>query len=145
MQVKEDQTFQVKHRYNATPDLIFNAWIRPSMIRKWLFVGPTSVIIDTNINLEINGQFSIMELDRSNGEYIDHSGEYQLIERPNRLAFTLSVSKHFDGETFVMIDIKPVNDGCELTFTQTGVSPDKTKASWEKMLDQLDRAIVNPF
>lgn len=71
------------------------------------------------------------------GEDIDHFGEYQQIERPNCLVFTLEVPWHFPGVTRVSVEISPVPGGCVMRFTQTGVKPEVTEGSWREMFTTL--------
>lgn len=129
--------------YNASPEAVFDAWTHPGLVRKWLFVGPTSEIVAIDLDLRINGKFSILEFEKSNQENIDHFGSYVEIERPHKLVFTLSVPKHFPGETKLTIEIASKNEGSELKLTQTGVSREVTEKSWLTMLEQLALAIEN--
>ena len=138
---KIKEPVEVHAAYDVAPEVIFDAWIIPALIRKWLFVGPTSEIVNVVSDLKTGGEFSILELERTNKEYSDHFGRYQLIDRPTQLVFTLSVPKHFSGETTVRIDIKKTASGCELTLTQTGVSKNKTARSWKDMLKQLKKVV----
>ena len=123
--------------YDVPPEVIFDAWINPEIMRKWLFIGPTSEIANIELNAQEEGQFSIIEFDKSSGEYLDHFGIYKEIEAPLQLVFTLSVPKHFPGETTVTIHIFPTLNGCELKLTQTGVPKDITESSWVNMLHAL--------
>lgn len=141
MSVKDPGPVHVRHFYRISPEFIFDAWLKPEIISKWLFVGPSSEITGIAMNPVVKGNFSILEFERSNGDYIDHYGEYLEIARPNRLVFTLSVPKHFPGVTCVTIQIKSKITGCELILIQTGVSPDKTESQWGEMLQQLDKVI----
>jgi uncharacterized protein YndB with AHSA1/START domain len=127
----------------AQPEIVFDAWVKPELIRKWLFVGPTSEIISIEIDLKTQGKFSILELEKSNNEYIDHYGKYIEIDRPKKLAFTLSVPKHFPGETNVSVEIVATPEGSELRLTQVGVSKDVTEKSWNKMFAQLSLVLEN--
>ncbi len=131
----------VSCHYDVSPEIIFDAWTRPELISKWLFVGPTSEITNIEMDMQVEGKFSILELERKNGEYIDHFGVYKEIEQPLRLAFTLSVPKHFTGETIVTIHIFPTLNGCELKLTQEGVSKEITEKNWLEMLHQLKHAV----
>ena len=133
----------LSYRFLAPAEIVFNAWINEELIRKWLFIGPTSEIVNVKIDLKLHGKFSILEPEKSNNEYIDHYGEYLEINKPNKLVFTLCVPKHFPGETKVHIEISKRNPGCELKLLQTGVPKDVTEESWEKMLEQLKLTLEN--
>ena len=130
-------------QYNVSPEIIFDAWIKPDIVRKWLFAGSASEIVKVDINPIAGGNFSILEWDRGNREYIDHYGKYAEIIRPHRLVFTLEVPKHFSDITQVTIEIEPIENGCELKLTQIGVSKDKTEKSWKDMLQQLKLVVEN--
>src|SRR4029078_1325087 len=129
--------------YLASPEIVFDAWINADLIHKWMFVGPTSEIVNVDIDLKVQGKFSILELEKSNNEYIDHYGQYVEINRPHKLVFTLFVPKHFSGESVVTIEISKTESGSELKLLQTGVSKDVTEDSWRKMLGQLKLTLEN--
>jgi len=133
----------LSYNFLAPPENVFDAWVNEELIHKWLFVGPTSEIINVKIDLKVHGKFSILELEKSNNEYIDHYGEYLEISKPGKLVFTLCVPKHFRGETRVAIEISKKNTGCELKLLQTGVPKEVTEESWKKMLEQLKLTLEN--
>jgi len=135
------QPAQVRHGYKFCPEIIFDAWIDPEMISKWLFAGPTSKLINIDIDAHEGGHFSMLELEKKTGEQIDHYGDYKKLDRPHRLEFTLSVPKHFQGETDVIISIVPQPGGCYLDLTQTGVPPLTTEKNWRAMLEKLDNVL----
>ena len=41
----------------APPEAVFDAWVKPELIRKWLFVGPTSEIVNVVADLNIHVNF----------------------------------------------------------------------------------------
>jgi uncharacterized protein YndB with AHSA1/START domain len=125
------------HFDNVTTEDLFDAWVKPEIMRKWLFIGPNSEITKIECDLRINGKFSILELEKSSGEYIDHFGKYLEINRPLQLVFTLSVPKHFPGETIVTIHIFPTLNGSELKLNQAGVSKEKAEKNWQEMFQKL--------
>ena len=131
----------VRHGFTFCPEIIFDAFIDPEMIRKWLFVGPTSTIVKVDIDAREGGAFSILEQENTSGDEIDHYGKYQKVNRPGELVFTLSAPKHFPGETVVRIHITTQPGGCLLELTQTGVPPKTTEQSWRNMLEKLDNVL----
>jgi uncharacterized protein YndB with AHSA1/START domain len=137
------ENVSLSFNFLAPPEIVFDAWVNEDLIHKWLFVGPTSEIINVMIDLRVNGKFSILELEKSNNEHIDHYGEYLEISKPNKLAFTLSVPKHFPDKTNVVIKIMPEESGCKLTLIETGMSVNLTQESWKKMLEQLKLTLEN--
>ncbi len=109
---------------------MFDAWLTPAIIRRWLFASASNEIREVKTDPRVGGAFSILE--RSEGQDIDHFAAYQQIERPNSLVFTLEVPWHFPGVTRVSVDIAPTPDGCVMRFTQTGVKRDVTEGAGAK-------------
>lgn len=55
--------------------------------------------------------------ERTNKEYVAE-GEYLEIDRPRRLVFTFRMPQFSDSEDRVVVEIAPLEEGCELTLTQ---------------------------
>jgi uncharacterized protein YndB with AHSA1/START domain len=108
---------QLSRSFTASPETVFDAWLNPSQIRRWMFVSGTNEIVEVKSDCRVGGQFSILE--RNQGEMIDHYGIYREINRPHRLAFTLEVPRHFPGVTCITIEITRQNSGSLMAFTQT--------------------------
>jgi len=132
---------RVTRRYPASPEQVFDAWLDPAMIGKWMF-GPAlreEEVVRISLDPRVGGSFSFVV--RRQGQEIDHVGEYLEIDRPRRLAFTWGVADE-EGSSRVIIDIVPLENGCELTLTHQ-LHPDwadyadRTEAAWTKMLDVL--------
>ena len=130
---------RVTRPFAATRERVFDAWLEPDLVGRWLFAGPESGAAIVQIDPRPGGRFSILE--RAGGEDVDHVGEYEAIERPGRLVFTLEVPRHFAGVATVAIDIAGVEGGCELTLIQTGAAADGTEPGWRRMLDALARVV----
>src|ERR1041385_6388437 len=128
---------QLSCRFDATAEMIFDAWINPAVMRQWLFVGPGSEIVKVETDVREGGAFSILE--HNDGEEIDHFGQYVRIDRPSVLAFTLEAPKHFPGVTEVRIGLAPAEGGCQMQFEQTGVAREVTEESWRAMFRTLRR------
>lgn len=126
---------QVIQYFNAPPATVFNAWLDEGIIKQWLFKSNSNEITQVTIDARVGGRFSILE--KAGNEYIDHFGNYLMMEPPLQLAFTLQVPHHFTGVTRVLISIEPNNTGCILTFLQTGVAPEVTERHWQQMLQRL--------
>jgi uncharacterized protein YndB with AHSA1/START domain len=129
---------RVTHRFDASAERVFDAWLDPKTAGRWLFATATGQMVRVEIDARIGGQFIIVE--RRNGEDVEHRGEYLDIDRPRRLVFTFGVPKYSSETTRVSVDIVPRDTGCELTLTHEGVLPDyveRTSAGWTEILGRL--------
>jgi len=132
----------VTHRFTASAERVFDAWLDPVKAGKWLFSTPTGTMVKVEIDARVGGKFLV--IDRRDGVDVDHVGEYVEIDRPRRLVFKFIVPKYTDLWTTVAIDIVALDGGCELTLTHEGVLTeytDRTKDGWTMMLDGLDEAL----
>jgi uncharacterized protein YndB with AHSA1/START domain len=133
---------RVTHRFNASPEQVFDAWLDAEKAGKWLFATPSGQMVRVELNARVGGSFVFV--DRRNGEEIEHTGEYIEIARPRRLVFTFSVPKFSSESTRVTLDLVPLEKGCELTLTHDGVYADyasRTAQGWTGILDGLANAV----
>jgi uncharacterized protein YndB with AHSA1/START domain len=136
-------TVQVTHHFPAPPEHAFDAWLDPATASKWLFATPTGQMVRVEIDARVGGRFVLV--DRRNGEDVEHTGEYLVIDRPRRLVFTFGVPKYSPLFTKVTIDIAASATGCDLTLTHTGVPDEYAERNvegWNGILDGLARAIA---
>jgi uncharacterized protein YndB with AHSA1/START domain len=138
MNTEQAAIVRVTHRFSASPERVFDAWLDPATTGKWLFATPGGQMVRVAIDARVGGAFAFV--DRRDGEDIEHVGEYQEITRPRRLAFTFAVPKFSAQRTRVTVEIVPRGSGCELTLTHENVLPEwasRTEAGWGMLLDRL--------
>lgn len=134
----------VKHRYSASPERVFDAFLDPQKAQKFMFTTPTGQMVRAEIDPRVGGRFCFV--DRRDGEDVEHVGEYLQLDRPRRLVFTLSVPKYSPDSDRIMIDIAPSGSGCELTLTQSLSAEwarmhDQIESGWAMILDNLGKAL----
>jgi len=136
-------TVRVTHRFAASAERVFDAWLDPKSAGRWLFATAAGQMVRVDIDARVGGRFVLV--DRRDGEDIEHCGEYLQIDRPRRLVFTFGVPKYSAEMTRVCIDIIPRDPGCELTLTHEGVLPDytaRTEAGWTGILAHLAEVLA---
>lgn len=134
-------TVQVKHRFNASAERVFDAWLDPEKARHFLFTTPTGEMVRVDIDARVGGKFLIVE--RRDGEDAEHTGEYLEIDRPRRLVFTFTDTVEHN-DTLVTIEIVADGAGCELTLTHERVPAQyagDTSHGWSGILEGLAETI----
>lgn len=144
-----ERNIVVSHRFNVPAERVMEAWLDPEQARKFLFATDSGEMIKAEIDPRVGGTFTITE--RRGGEEIEHTGKYLKIERgpklPQRLSFTLSVSKLSPVKALISIHILTRPDGCELFLTQeSGLHTDEEKAriaqGWKSICDRLAKQLA---
>ena len=141
----------VSHRFAVPAERVFDAWLDPEWIGRWMY-GPVvrdERIVRLGLEPRVGGKFSFV-VDRQ-GTEVDHVGEYLEIDRPRLLVFTWATRDSLPATSRVIVEITPGDGGCELTLTHVmgaewAAFADKAAGSWRKMLGALDRALsLQPF
>lgn len=135
----------VSRRFQASPERVFDAWLDPAVVRRWLFTTETSAIARCDIQAEVGGRFEIVD-HRDDGD-IRHVGEYLEIDRPRRLVFTFAVPQFSPLYDRVTIEIEPDGTGCVLTLTNEMDDTNRewlepAREGWTTMLGSLQRELA---
>ena len=132
---------EVSRRIAAPPERVFDAWLDPDSVGKWLFATPDGKSERVEIDPRVGGRFRIDE--RRGDQVAQHFGTYVEIDRPRRLAFDFGTS--FEATpTRITVTIEPEGDGSRVTIRHEGVWADweeKTRQGWGMILASLDREL----
>lgn len=146
MNVGANALVRVNHRFPASAEAVFDAWLDPELIGKWMF-GPAvrdEQVVRTLIDPRVGGAFSFVV--RRQGKEINHLGEYLTLERPHRLVFTWTTADSLPATSRVTIEILSLENQCELTLTHE-IQPEwldyaaRIEESWSKMLHVLEATL----
>jgi uncharacterized protein YndB with AHSA1/START domain len=133
---------RVSRRFAAPAERVFDAWLDPAGAGRWLYATATGSNVRTEIDACVGGRFRIT--DRRDGVDWDHVGEYLAIDRPRRLAFTLTIPNAFPEASRVAVEITPREEGCELVIRHDGISGEiaaRAERAWERILGALDAVL----
>lgn len=137
----------------APPLRVFEAWIRPELLRKWWLnpagQGPTACKIDPRVG----GRYEIREVGCSdehgrhdpNYEWIMH-GEFVEIVVPERLVFTWNVNHQPPLlNNRVIVEFRAIPGGTQVVLTHQGLPTPElrngTYDGWTTLLDHLARKV----
>jgi len=137
----------VSHRFRFPAERVFDAWLDPEWIGRWMY-GPAvrdERIVRLGLEPRVGGKFSFV-VNRQGAE-VDHVGEYLEIDRPGLLVFTWGTRESLPATSRIVVEIVPCADGCELTLTHvmaahwTGYA-EKAAGVWRNMLGVLAGALA---
>ena len=135
---------RVTRRFAASAEAVFDAWLVERTVGEWLFATPNGESVRVEIEPHVGGRFEIVE--RRDGEDVVHTGRYEEMARPLRLAFTLQVPKYSQNSERVSLEITPSGEGCELVLVQTlsagaPASAEQIAQGWATILDSLGERV----
>jgi uncharacterized protein YndB with AHSA1/START domain len=145
---------RVQRAFACTADTIYDAWLEPSVARRFLFATPPAgEVVRCDIEPGVGGKFVITDRRPLDGEPaqsvdVEHVGRFLQLDRPRRIAFAFAVPAFGGPETTVVIDIEPQGDGCGLTLRHDlGPAEDakdmleSVEQGWVKILANLEGAL----
>jgi uncharacterized protein YndB with AHSA1/START domain len=127
----------------ATPERLFEAWTEPSQLQRWW--GPEGVTCEgAEVDLRVGGRYRIDNL-FPDGRVVVLMGEFEVIERPNRLTYTWRVDGSSGDSERVTVRFEPRDGATEVILTHERI-PDETvreqhRRGWEGCLEGLVRFV----
>lgn len=146
MKDRDIVSVRVQHRFSASAERVYDAWLDPEKASKFYFATATGFIVRCEIDARVGGRFTLV--DRRDGEDVAHTGTYLELERPRRIVFSFSVEKYSNDSTRVTIDIAPLERGCDVTITHElpaahADAARRTSEGWAKMLEVASFVIAD--
>jgi len=108
-------TLTMIRTFDIEPERVFDAWLNPEMMRKWLFTLERTNKVARN-NPQEGGTWEIV--DHRGGMDYRAIGEYLVIDPPKKIVFTFKMPQFNDLEDTITVELKKLEVGCEMTFTQ---------------------------
>lgn len=139
-----DLTLNVSRIIDAPIEKVFNAWLDPEMLTKFILPMPGMPQPDVQTDGEEGGGFTIVM--HVGEDKIPHSGKYLEITRHSKLVFTWESPFSPDDST-VTLDFKTVDDNktaVDLThvkFLHEDARQDH-EGGWTTILDTLNSVLV---
>jgi uncharacterized protein YndB with AHSA1/START domain len=138
----------ITRTFDAAAQQVFNAWLDPEMIAKWLGPRPMVEAAETLLlEPRVGGRYRIqMRMPPTDTHQSNPTvgGTYQEIVRPSRLVFTWTWEDE-QHETLVRITLKPVGKQTALTLLHENFAGaerrDSHEKGWQASLEQLARLL----
>ncbi|MGN6374527.1 MAG: SRPBCC family protein [Sphingomonas sp.] len=140
--VSDRPVVTITRDFAAAPQRLFDAWLDPAQVRRFLFATPEGAMVTVEIDARVGGAALIVE--RRGDKEALHRLRYEAIEPPHRLVFLFKAciagGPVADEWTRVTVAIAPHGDGTRLTLTHEGVWTEfeqATRNGWTMILASL--------
>lgn len=129
---------QVSKTINAAPEKVFNAWLDPEMLARFMLPGPNTSVPSASSDATVGGRFAILM--KSGDDEIPHAGTYKEIDPHSRIVFTWE-SPYSSDDSTVTLDFAPGEGGTLVTLTHVKFpsedSRDNHEGGWTQILTVL--------
>lgn len=122
-----DLTVNIDKIINAPIEKVFDAWLDPKMLSKFMRGMPDMPETDVEIDAREGGRFTFIMHYR--GEKIPHTGKYLEISRPDKLVFTWE-------SQYSVVD----NSTVTLNFTKIDENKTNVSLTHVKFIDEESRS-----
>ena len=129
---------------NAPIEKVFDAWLNPKMLSKFMRGLPDMPESDVETDARVGGNFTIIMHYR--GENIPHTGKYLEIIRPDKLVFTwVSQYSVVDNSTVTLNFTKIDDNKTNVSLSHVKFIDEESRAGheegWSNILNKLDEVM----
>ena len=143
MSDSQDNKAIVRRRMHATREELFDAWTDQEGMRAWMCPGDV-VSADVRLDPRVGGKLHITM--RSPDATYEHTGEFRVVDRPSKLAFTWTADNMEGQITLVTIEFLEVSRSqTELVLTHERIPrkdvADRYQTGWGKIVSMLEQRL----
>lgn len=141
-----DLTVNISKIIEAPITKIFDAWLNPSTLAKFILPMPGMENAQVENEAYEGGEFTIIMQVGDNK--IPHTGKYIEIDRPRKLAFTWESPESVD-DSIVTLNLTELDDGkTNIELTHVKFIDEKRRSNheggWGNILSKLNEVISSP-
>jgi uncharacterized protein YndB with AHSA1/START domain len=148
VKVVEDSTrvVRIERTFQATVEDVFDAWTNEEVIRRWFRPQSDWREPSAEVDLRVGGKVRVV-MRTPQGEPVGAGGEYTLIERPHRLAFTWTFDDHPSNQQLIEIEFVEEDGGTRVVFVNSDISGEERRDAqddgWSHCFDELGRVLAS--
>jgi uncharacterized protein YndB with AHSA1/START domain len=137
-----DLTLNIEKIISAPIEKVFDAWLNPKMLSKFMR-RPDWPESDVENDPREGGSFTIIM--HKGGEKFPHTSKYLKISRPNKLVFTWASHHSLDDSTVTLNFTKIDDNKTKISLTQVKFIDEEARSGheegWGIILDNLNKGM----
>jgi uncharacterized protein YndB with AHSA1/START domain len=151
-EIGQETALVLEHRYAASRERVFDAWINPEVLKRWWAAAPTWETPLAEVDAREGGGYRL-SMRTDEGEVHTVGGTFTEITPPERLAYTWAWEEGPDAamagseRTQVVVEFLEDGDGTLVKLTHSGFSGDQIRdmhvQGWAAVLANLERAVFS--
>jgi uncharacterized protein YndB with AHSA1/START domain len=136
---------RIERTFDAPAAAVFDAWTSPEVMRRWFHCAPDWETPEAEVDLRVGGKVRVV-MRRPDGTEISASGEYTLIDRPQRLEMTWTFDDEPSNRQRIELSFSESEGSTTVVMINSGISTgerrDSQHAGWHGCFDELARALT---
>jgi uncharacterized protein YndB with AHSA1/START domain len=145
--VTEDaaKVVRIERTFEAPAEDVFDAWTSEEVIRRWFMPAQGWREPSAEVDLRVGGTIRVVMRD-PDGTEVGAQGEYTLIDRPNKLAFTWTFDDAPSNQQMIELEFTEQDGVTTVLFVNSNISNEERRDSqydgWSTCLDNMERALA---
>ena len=137
---------EITRVFDAPPARVWQEWTEPERFADWFGGDASEIPLPTvSMDVRVGGAWRLTMLAGGGGvghHEIHWAGEYQEVDEPSRLVFTITDRPDEDARELVTVDLGDLGDGrTEMRFSQRGwMTPEEYERAgqgWGSFFDRM--------
>jgi uncharacterized protein YndB with AHSA1/START domain len=137
---------RIERTFDAPIEEVFDAWTSEEVLRRWWHADPEWETPSAELDLRVGGQLRIVMRDPAVAEDYGGSGEYRVIDRPHRLAFTWIWDDDPENPQLIELEFTERDGATAVLMTDSGITTEKGREEhdegWNACLDNLELVLT---
>jgi uncharacterized protein YndB with AHSA1/START domain len=137
---------RIERTFDAPAEDVFDAWTSEEVIRRWFRPARGWQEPSAEVDLRVGGKVRVVMRD-PDGEPVGAGGEYTLIERPHKLAFTWTFDDDPSNQQMIELEFTERDDVTTVLFVNSDISDRERRDSqyegWSTCFDEIQRVLAS--
>jgi uncharacterized protein YndB with AHSA1/START domain len=137
---------RIERTFDAPAEDVFDAWTSEEVIRRWFRPARGWQEPSAEVDLRVGGKVRVVMRD-PDGEPVGAGGEYTLIERPHKLAFTWTFDDDPSNQQMIELEFTERDGVTTVLFVNSDISDRERRDSqyegWSTCFDEIQRVFAS--
>jgi uncharacterized protein YndB with AHSA1/START domain len=137
---------RIERTFDAPAEDVFDAWTSPEVIRRWFKPAAGWKEPSAEVDLRVGGRFRVVMRD-PDGAPVGAGGEFTLVERPHRLAYTWTFDDDPSNLQMIEMEFTERDGATTVVFVNSNIADpgrrDAQDDGWRTCFDEFERALAS--
>jgi uncharacterized protein YndB with AHSA1/START domain len=137
---------RIERTFEAPAEDVFDAWTSPEVIKRWFRPASGWREPSAEVDLRVGGTVRVVMRD-PDGEPVEAWGEYTLIERPHRLAFTWTFADDPSNQQMIELEFTERDGVTTVLFVNSDISEEGRRDAqydgWSTCFDEMEHVLAS--